>query len=212
MRWETFSAFNAFQTIWSVILKYVHLNFEVYQRAIKLKHFGHTLKILKEKRFNFIWCIVRHFNQNISRYHQTFSFRIRFQSQSVLFFFCLEDKQPKRSLKDGKDMLTEKRWQKWDAIKHFICVIEFLWVIAQKTLFALNHYNENKTSFRWRRKKNATHFTNEKYYFMCCHLAVSIYIFVSFRSLDFSCSFTLSLYISLSLSLFIVAYLQRRSK
>lgn len=54
-------------------------------------------------------------------------------------------------------MLTEKRWQKWDAIKHFICVIEFLWVIVR--IKKQTHHTRittkkiNKTSFQWRRTK-----------------------------------------------------------
>lgn len=31
-----------------------------------------------------------------------------------------------------KQKKSQQRWQKWDAIKHFICVIEFLWVIVLK--------------------------------------------------------------------------------
>ena len=83
-------------------------------------------------------------------------------------------------------MLAEKRWQKWDAIKHFICVIEFLWIIVHKKKNSphSNHYNENKKHVFVAKEdeKNATHFTNEEHYSMHCQSAVLICIFIYFRS------------------------------
>lgn len=44
------------------------------------------------------------------------------------------------------EKIAKRRWQKWDANKHFICVIEFLWIIEHKKENSLHpiHYNENK--------------------------------------------------------------------
>lgn len=136
-------------------------------------------------------------------------YTLHFNLSLVDFFFRFEGwKQPKHSLKDRKDTWKTKRWQKWDAIKHFICVIEFLWVIVLAILKARNtsnkniaHFflslsfksiqNENKTSSRpikkchafYERKKAPT-----AHYFMCCHSAFLICIFIYFR-LSFFLSF-----------------------